>query len=178
MADYSALPSATAQTSPVAAAYTPPVTSQTQAYQYVEKGRGPSGVAVAALIISIIIALILLGLAIYWWYSMSRTNGNPYWTIANGVTSGTADSWSPDGNDIYVAKNPASFTLTTNASGSSLTGRMFMIDNTFNAATNEITIVGGSGVTITDKTGANFKVVGGTSAQLIWLSNTTINRLR
>jgi len=186
MADYSSL-----QQGPTAQAITStqtPVSSQptqpAQSYQYVEKGHGPSGVAVAALIIAMIVALILLGLFVWVWYQGNKTNFNPFWVVTAGVASGTTDSWSPDGNDIYQVKNPASFSLKINASGTSLNGRMFMIDNTANVSTNVVTVVGGTtsgstptAVTILDTTGKNFKIDGGTSAQFIWYSNTSVTRL-
>lgn len=171
MADYSSLPSTTGAQPQLQGQ------AQTPAYQYTEKKSGPSGVAIAALIIGMIALLLIVVGALWWWYQMGKSNGNPYWAVFSGTSTGATDTWSPDGNDMYQVKNPTSFTLTVNTSSVSLNGRMFMVDNTANANTHNVTVAGGSGVTISDNTGKGLKVVGGTSAQFIWYTSTTITRL-
>lgn len=176
MADYTSLPAGT----PVVTAGTTRYVAapQTQTYAIQTESRGPSGVAWAALVIALILLIILIIFAIFYFRNRNTDNGNPFWLIVLG--SGTGDeTFAPDGNDIYIAaKRTTSFNLRVNASGTALTGRMFMVDNTINDPAVILTVVPGTGVTIVDNVGVPPGTIPGrTTAQYLWLSNTSITRL-
>jgi hypothetical protein len=135
--------------------------------------RGASGTAKAALALSIIALVLLIGFGIWWFFTRSGDVNNPKWGIATSATTGTSDTFSPNGEDIYIVANLTAFTLNiATPSTTSLKGAMFIVDNTTN--TNAITIAKGKGVTtIIGSTTIDAK----TSAQFIWLDNATIRRI-
>lgn len=165
MADYTSLPSGT-----------PATTGQTQSYMTQER-RGASGIAWAALIIGIILIILVIIIGVMF-FRNRNTTGNPGWSVVTGGTTAT-EKFSPDGDDIYMAAaRTASFTVTVDTSSTTLDGRMFMIDNTANAATVILTVAAGTGVTITDNVGTTAGAIPGRkSAQYIWISSSNIVRL-
>jgi hypothetical protein len=177
MADYSTLPAATTTT------YAVPTTTTYHAspnYVVRSESRGASTVAWIALVLAIILIIAVIILGIMYFRNRNIFDTNPPWVIAPAITTGTTDTFAPAGDNIYISRNPASFTLSISKPSTPTTGRMFEINNTNQASSVLITVrpATGSGISITDNISSNGTVEGRTTAQYIWTSETTIVRLR
>lgn len=135
---------------------------------------GASTTAKIALAIAIIALVLIIGFGIWWFYSRSKDVNNPTWRSATAVTSGTTDTFTPSGDDIYIVSSNTALVLTISApSTSDLKGAMFIVNNTTN--TNAITVVKGTGVTSTIP--AIITIAAGTSAQFMWTAKDQFRRI-
>ena len=135
-----------------------------------------SQTAYTVAILGVILAIASLIVTIFWIIlsiiTRNRDINDPFWTLIQGQSTGN-DTFLSDGNDIYIARNSAAFTLNVGYKSLPITARLFMIDNT--ASANPITVVGNN-TSITDN--INKGVVNGrTTGMYIWTSNVTITRL-
>jgi hypothetical protein len=71
---------------------------------------------------------------------------NVAWVVQEGTSSATTENMATGGNNLYIAQSSSALSLTVLPSNTNTIGRQIMIKNTTN---NVVTVVAGSGVTIT-----------------------------
>lgn len=114
------------------------------------------------LIIIIIIALIIL----FYLFVTNRSeiiNQGIAYNIIMGTSSATTDTMVANGNNLYIARSTSPLTLTIQSGQSNINGRYFLIKNN---STNNVTLVGGTGVTL-NAGRLNLSVTPGQTAQFV-----------
>ncbi len=129
--------------------------------------------------IALILAIVAIILAIILWANnAARHNsiGNNGITlnIQKGVTSGSTDAMVTGGNNLYIGQSSEALSLTISANDANKEGREIFIKN--NSAQN-ITLKGGTGVTLSDGR-LNLTVTPGQTAAFVGLGGNSFLRLQ
>lgn len=131
------------------------------------------GTSKAALILSVIAIIIVIGIILFVIFSETgrdEIEALIVWTIQEGGSS-TTESITPTNNFLYI--NGATVTsVTLNPIGNNK-GDYFQIQNS--SSSNTLDVAPGSGVTLTQ--GNSTQIATSATATFIWRSNTEINRL-